>query len=411
MKNKKTLAVLGGVLILVLMLVSTNYAALSRVYHAITLFEEDMIVKNFSNMASMFETVEITGPETVYPFGRAEQNLPTHYQYNGQQRATSEFLDRTRTTALLVLKGDNITFEEYFLGTQAEDRRISWSVSKSFLSAIFGVAVSEGSIRSLDDPVTHYLPELIGSGYEGVSIKNVLQMSSGVRFDENYDSFNSDINRFGRLMAFGGSFDEFAASLVAEREQGTFLNYVSVDTHVLGMVLRKATGRRFVDYFNEKLWSQIGAEDSVLFMTDERQEPMVLGGMNIRTRDFARFGKLYRDGGFLNGKQIIPAQWVIDSITPDAPHLQPGPRDTAELRLGYGYQWWIPENADGEFMAIGIYDQFVYINQRAGVVIVKNSANADFMENEFESTTETVEVFRAIVASVDQASLHESSVH
>ena len=398
MTKKTSLTIISVMIILTLILM--NYPSLARVYHAMTLFNEDRIVQNFSNMDMMFETIEVEKPDSVYTFARSEQSLPTHYHYNGRQRNLEDFLDRTRTTALLVLKGDDIKFEEYYLGTQAEDLRISWSVSKSFLSALFGVAVNEGSITNLEDPVTQYVPELSGSGYEGVSIKNVLQMSSGVRFDENYNQFNSDINRFGRLMAFGGSFDEFAASLVNERKPGTFLNYVSLDTHVLGMVLRKATGHKFVDYFGDRLWSQIEAEDSALFMTDEHKEPMVLGGMNIRTRDFARFGKLYRDGGVWNDKQIVPAQWVSDSITPDAPHLVPGERDTSELDLGYGYQWWIPENADGEFMAIGIYDQFIYVNQKADVVIVKNSANTRFMENDFESTTETVEVFRAIVSAM-----------
>jgi CubicO group peptidase (beta-lactamase class C family) len=400
MKNRKLRTISSLVFILLSALVITNYSSLTRVYHAITLFDEDRIARNFSNMESMFETIEIRNPDSVFTFGRSEQNLPTQYSYQGETRRIDQFLERTRTTALLVLKGNDITFEEYYLGTRAEDRRITWSVSKSFLSALFGIAIEEGSITSLQDPVTQYVPELIGSGYDGVSIKNVLQMSSGVRFDEDYGSFNSDINRFGRLMALGGSFDEFAASLVNEREPGTFLNYVSLDTHVLGMVIRKATGRTFVDYFNKKLWSQIGTEDSALFMVDKKQEPMVLGGMNIRTRDFARFGKLYRDGGMWNGNQVVPAQWVIDSVTPDAPHLIPGQRDTSAHSLGYGFQWWIPENAEREFMAIGIYDQFVYINQEAGVVIVKNSANIDFMENAFEATTETVEVFRSIVRSL-----------
>ena len=397
---KKALIILS--LIIFPTLVYANYASLARVYYAITLFDEDVIVENFSNMEELFETIEVKKPETEYTFGRSEQSLPLFYTYNGEQKNVQEFLERTRTTALLVLKDNDIKFEQYYLGTHAEDRRISWSVSKSFLSAIFGVAVDEGSITSLHDPVTDYAPELIGSGYDGVSIKNVLQMSSGIKFDENYKKFSSDINRFGRMIAFGGSFDEFATSLVNEREPGTFLNYVSLDTHVLGMVLRNATGRTFVEYFDEKLWSKIGAEDSAVFIADKHQEPMVLGGMNIRTRDFARFGKLYRDGGRWNGKQIVPAQWVTDSTTPDAPHLKPGKRETSKQNLGYGYQWWIPENANREFMAIGIYDQFVYINQEAGLVIVKNSANTDFMDNEFESTTETVEVFRSIVLSLSE---------
>ncbi len=400
MNLRTLLTVSAFILAVFITLAFMNYASLARVYYAITLFDEEVIVGNFSNMDTMFETIEIEEPDVTYTFGRSEQRLPTLYTYNSETRNIDDFLTRTRTTALLVLKDNDIKFEEYYLGTHAEDRRISWSASKSFLSAIFGIAVGEGYIANLKDPVTQYVPELTGSGYDGVSIKNVLQMSSGIRFDENYDRFNSDINRFGRIMAFGGSFDEFAASLESEREPGTYLNYVSLDTHVLGMVVRKATGRQYTDYFNEKLWSQIGTEDSAVFIVDENQEPMVLGGMNIRTRDFARFGKLYRDNGRWNGKQIVPAQWVADSVTPDAPHLQPGKRETSDHNLGYGYQWWIPENADSEFMAIGIYDQFLYVNQKAGIVIVKNSANSDFMEQAFESTNETVAVFRSIVSSM-----------
>lgn len=400
MARKTVFSALGLVIAGLVVLSATSCSTVKKVYHSITLFDEDVIVENFSSMDTLFETVEIkkTGPE--HQFDRAIRTLPAEYLYKGEKRATKTFLEKTNTTALLVLKNNSITFEDYYLGTTEHDRRISWSTAKSFLSAIFGVAVAEGDIVSLQDPVTQYVPELKGSGYDGVSIKNVLQMSSGVHFDEDYDRFNSDINRFGRNMALGGSFDEFAASLKKEREQGEFLHYVSIDTHVLGMVLRNATGREITDYFNEKLWSQIGTEDSALYIVDSYNEPMVLGGLNLRTRDYARFGKLFLDNGRWNGKQVIPASWVVDSTTPDAPHLIPGERDTADINLGYGYQWWIPENADQEFMAIGIYDQFIYVNQKAGVVIVKNSANIDFMENNFESANETVEVFRTIVAAL-----------
>src|SRR5690606_15837547 len=107
-------------------------------------------------------------------------------------------------------------------------------------------------------------------------------------------------------------------------------------------------------------------------------EPMVLGGMNMRTRDFARLGLLYLNNGRLNGEQIVPEAWVKASMTPDAPHLIPGERASATMPLGYGYQWWIPERADQELLAWGIYGQYIYINQKAGIVIVKNSANLKF---------------------------------
>lgn len=344
--------------------------------------------------------IKRSGP--VFEFKRRPKPLPAVYEYKGEKRNTVDLLKLTSTTALLVLQGDHITFEKYYLGTAENDRRISWSVAKSFLSAIFGIAVDEGHIPDLNVPVTKYVPELKETGYEGATIKNVLQMSSGVRFNEDYGDFNSDINRMGRILALGGSFDDFAKTLENERMPGTFLHYVSIDTHVVGMVLRGATGRKISEYFYEKLWSKIGAETDIYYVTDSLGEPMVLGGLNMRTRDYARFGRLFLNNGKWNGKQVIPLEWVRASVTPDQPYLKPGKREGSDGTLGYGYQWWIPENADQEFMALGIYDQFIYINQKAGVVIVKNSANLDFMENDWEHTTETIELFRAVVNSLTE---------
>lgn len=372
---------------------------IKRLYHVVTLFDENVIVSNFSSMQTLVPTVEIKASTKPSLFQKNIKALPKSFHYKTEQDVP-QFLERTSTTALLVLKGNTITYENYFQGTQDTDYRISWSVAKSFLSALFGIAVDEGAINSIDEPVTTYVPELSGTGYDGVRIKDVLQMSSGVGFNEDYMDFNSDINRFGRTFALGGSFDEFAATLVREREPGTYLHYVSIDTHVLGMVLRAATGTDIVDYFNKKLWSKIQPESSVFYIVDDLGEPMVLGGMNLRTRDFARFGQLYMNHGRWNGEQLVPVDWVNASITPDAPHLVPGVRDTASINLGYGYQWWIPEGADQEFMALGIYGQYIYVNQKAGVVIVKNSAHREFAENGFESATEAAEFFRAIVDSI-----------
>jgi CubicO group peptidase (beta-lactamase class C family) len=394
----KLVAVVAAILVLLL---AFNWQKATSLYYTVTMFDADKIVSNFVSMQTLTPTVEVISQSEPHYFESQSRELPANYDYKGQQRSTSDFVTKSQTTSLLVLHDDVITHESYYLGTKPEDRRISWSVAKSFLSAMFGIAVHEGAIKSLDQQVTDYVPELIGSGYDGASIKNVLQMSSGVGFDEDYQDFYSDINRFGRMFALGGSFDDFAKSLKKEREPGTFLHYVSIDTHVLGMVLRKATGESIIDYFNNRLWSKIQPEASTYFIVDSNNEPMVLGGLNMRSIDFIKLGKLFLDNGRWKGQQVVPEQWVQDSITPDAAHLMPGKRDSAETTLGYGYQWWIPENSDGEFMALGIYDQFIYINQTAGVVIVKNSANIDFMQNDYESTDETIALFRSIVKSLD----------
>ncbi len=373
---------------------------LKQLYATIHLFDEDVIVANFSTMKASFPSTTIQRSGNVNAFGHKPRALPESFEYKGERRSMESFLSDSSVTALVVIKGNDISFEEYYQGTGELDPRISWSMAKSFLSAIFGVAVHDGLIPDLHQAVTDYVPELKGSGYDGVSIKNVLQMSSGVYFNEDYGDFNSDINRFGRTMALGGSFDEFAASLSSDREQGTYMHYVSIDTHVLGMVLRAATGRTFIDYFDEKLWSKLGTEKDAIYLTDSTGEPLVLGGLNLISRDYARLGLLYRDFGVINGEQIIPAQWIEDSITPDAPHLMPGERDSSDTDLGYGYQWWIPQQADGEFMALGIYGQYIYINRKADVVIVKNSADLGFMDNQYESKDIAVAAFRAIANSL-----------
>lgn len=384
-------------LLAIIVVLVLKWESAKRLYDVTTLFDEDKIVTNFSNMKDILKSVEIQSDGEPYYFAYQDQALPEQFRYKNNNVATKEFLERTATTAFVVLKGETITHESYYLGTQAEDKRISWSVAKSFLSALIGVAVEQGKIENVNDLVTKYVPSLGSSGYDRVTIKNVLQMSSGVAFDEDYKRFASDINRMGRLMALGGSFDDFARSLVKEREQGTFMHYVSVDTHVLGMVLRAATGGSIVDYFKTQLWDKIQPEASTYYITDDTGEPMVLGGLTMRSRDYLKIGKLFRDGGQWNGEQVISESWVQQSTTPDAAHLRPGKRDTADTKLGYGYQWWLPENADQEFMALGIYDQFIYIDLKSNVVIVKNSANINFTDNDYESTDESIAFFRSVV--------------
>ena len=392
---------ISAILVLLIALFAGVFSTeIRQLYHTIHLFDADVIVHNFSHMKDIAPIKVVPRQGPVNAFGSQPQPLPETFQYKGESRKISDFLTDSSATALVVIKGNDITHESYLQGTQATDYRVSWSMAKSFLSAIFGVAVQEGAIKDLNAPVTDYVPSLIGSGYDGVTIKNVLQMSSGVYFNEDYGDFNSDINRFGRIMALGGSFDDFAASLTSEREQGTFMHYVSIDTHVIGMVLRAATGKSIVEYFNEKLWSKLGTEQDAIYITDSTGEPMVLGGLNLISRDYARLGTLYRDNGMLNGQQIIPANWIEKSITPDAAHLMPGKRDTANTNFGYGYQWWLPENPDQEFLAIGIYGQYIYIDRKHNVVIVKNSADRNFMANQYESKDIAVAAFRAIAQSL-----------
>jgi CubicO group peptidase (beta-lactamase class C family) len=372
---------------------------LTRLYHVNTLFDEGNIVSNFSSMKDLFFNVDVkrSGSEMVLAEGKRE--LAQNYQWDGIAKSVQDWLDITKTTSLIVMRNGVIAHESYLMGTKPEDKRISWSMAKSFLSAIFGTVVADGRIKSLDDTVDAYVPRLKGTVYESVTIRNVLRMSSGVKFDEDYEAFGSDINRMGRVLAMGGSMDDFAAGLEArEREQGTARQYTSIDTHILAMVLRAVTGKDLPALMQETLWSKLGVEDDAVYLTDGYGVAFALGGLNMRTRDYARFGQMMLDEGNANGQQIVPADWVAESTTGSAP-----PSASPTDKLGYGYQWWVPADPDGEFFAIGIYGQYIYVNRPTRTVIVKTSVHRDFDNDGVGGRLveqENIEVFRAIVTGL-----------
>ena len=386
------LAILLGVLIAAL-----GYRRrLYRLFKSITLFSPGVIVENFRSMHRIFPTKRVKKSPQPFTFEYGDFQLPAEFHYKGETLNTRQFIEDTGTTGLLVLHKDRIVFEEYRLGQTPQTTSISWSVGKSFVSALFGIALHEGYIDSIEQAVTDYVPELKGSGYDGVRIKDVLQMSSGVKFNEDYADFHADINRFGRHLALGASLDRFSASLVRENPPGKFHHYVSIDTQVLGMILARATGTTLSDYLETRLWQKIGTEADALWITDDKGMELALGGLNITLRDYARLGRLYLNEGNWNGEQIIPVQWVRDSIAPDAPHLQPGLNPLSTNLMGYGYQWWIPETPRGDFLAIGIYNQFIYVNPGSALVVVKTSANYHYKEDTNTSEYQSVALFQAI---------------
>lgn len=397
--------IFGGLAVIIVGLAILTFAFRGKIDRAstiLTLFTGAEQYENFNRMKELFPTGEMTPADQPFQFGESVQiALPASFKYNGDDRDLQTFLQETDTSALLVLKDGNVVFEEYWLTGGRDVQWMSMSVAKSFVSAAVGIAVSEGHIASIEEPVTQYVPSLAGSAYDGVRIKDVLQMSSGAAWSEDYNDPDSDISRFGRIFALGGSLNEFAATLTRDNEPGTFNRYNSTDTQVLGMLLVEATGRSITDYMTEKLWHPMGAESSAYWLLDDEKMEMAFAGMNATARDYAKIGELYRLGGRLNGRQVAPEPWVSASVTPDALHLQPGKNNPAsDFELGYGYQWWIPEGDEGEFSAIGIYNQFVFVNPTDGVVIVKLSANSDYGSTTDESSyreIETIEMFRAII--------------
>ncbi|KIT14457.1 serine hydrolase domain-containing protein [Jannaschia aquimarina] len=352
---------------------------LARLWAVNSLFEPDRIVANFSNMDRAFLNVPLTMSGDPLPLAPTDPvPLP---------RGTDAWLTERAVTALVVLRGGEITHESYHLGTSAADRRISWSVAKSFLSLLTGILLDE-QVLALTDPITRHVPALAATAYDGATVEDVLQMESGVEFDEDYLARNSDINRMGRELALGGTLDGFAAGLSARaRAPGEAMQYVSMDTHVLGMVLRGATGREIPELLSERLLGPMGAEGPGYYLTDGSGVAFVLGGLNLTTLDYARFGLLVARDGRRGERQIVPADWVRRATTASA--------RTAPGETRYGYQFWIPaEPRSGEVLARGIYGQYVYVDRARDIVVAVNAADRSFREpGAFEAS---VEMMRAI---------------
>ena len=339
---------------------------LARLHAVNTLFDESRIVGNFSGMDALFLTASVSrgdGPVTPLP-GGAPLDLPA---------VAAEWVRRTSVTGLVVLDRGAVVFERAYLGTHLDDRRISWSIAKSFLSALFGISVARGEV-ALEDPVTAHAPRLVGSAYDGVSVRDVLTMQSGVTFDEDYLDPRSDINRMGRVLALGGTMDGFAAALEArDRPPGREWDYVSIDTHVLAMVLRGATGRPLPELMGARLIAPLGLEAAPYYLTDGEGVAFALGGLNMRLRDYARFGLMVAREGRIAGRQVVPAAWIAQSTAPQAA--------TAPGAIRYGYQWWVPADArPGEALARGVYGQHLYIDRARDVVIVATAADRGFRE-------------------------------
>lgn len=392
---KIILIIVGAVLLLGVGLLVTKGEDIKRLVAVNTMFDADKIVDNFSNMDRGFLihplTVPISDAWSVEPVA-----LPETVDIAGAERPLADVLAELDTTALVIVRGGKIISENYYLGTGPDDRRISWSVAKSFMSGLYGKALAEGDVASLDDEVTIYVPELKGTAYEGASLRNILNMSSGVRYNEDYLDQSSDINKMGRTIALGGSLDTYTTTLMdTQFEPGSDWQYVSMDTHVAAWALRNATGRTLHDLW-EETYSPLGFRQQPYYMVDGKDVAFALGGLNLTTRDYAKFGQLFLQMGEWKGEQLIPADWVAQSTTHSAPAM-------SDRGVGYGYQWWVPMPADEDYFAVGIYGQYIYIDPKTNIVIAKNAADREFMfadEVGTHSMNKNIELMRSLAAQL-----------
>ena len=362
-------------------------------------FEAETRAHNFRNMDDYYPHVDIAPSNTPAAYAEALAPKNLTYEFDGEERKVSDFLGRTESSSLLVIQDGTIVQEEYLNGAEQTSRHTSWSVAKSFVSTLIGIARDEGLIHSVEDKVSDYLPELEGSAYGAARIKDVLQMSSGVDFTESYGAAGADTTfvmssvqlLFNKALILGISMDSQLADYVKLEEPGTRFYYRSSDTHLLSAILRRVYDKPFEAIVSEKLWQPLGMESKASWGT-ATDTPVGFCCLNATSRDFAKLGSLFLNNGNWNGRQIVSSQWVNEATIPSDDHVQP---ENARGTRGYQYQWWVPKDYDGEFFANGIWGQSIWVSRRHNMVIVRTATDPNFLEN----MAETIAVFRAISTS------------
>lgn len=332
--------------------------------------DADINSLTFRNMDTLFTTRSVPRSGPVWRLARDDHSLDFTYAFNGQRYTSEQFLDRTFTDALLVMKDGRIVSEIYRNNSDERTRFMGWSMTKSLISILVGIALDEKKIASLDDPIERYVPELEGGGYEGVTVRQILQMRSGVDYEERYDFANPGLaasNHINALVKNVTRFADPARTIKRAHEPGTTFAYKTLDTAVLGWLLERVTGTTVAAYMAQRLWEPLGTERDGYFIMDG---PPGVGreftgaGFNATLRDFARVGQMMLDGGRANGRQIVPADWAALSTRPTVGAATPS-------EGGYGLQWWML--GDSAYSAIGLQGQYIYVDPATRTVVVKLS--------------------------------------
>jgi len=334
----------------------------------------DVNVLTFHNVEELFPTsrVEASGKPWVLP--RAEAKLDFSYEYDGKAHRADEVLERTFTNALIVVKHGKIVFETYRNLTDDKSHFISFSMAKSITSMLIGVALARGAIHSLDDQITAYVPELKNSAYDGVKLRDALQMRSGANYHEVYASRYPDL----LSTAFEDSFVEqrarfadFARVMTRAYPPGEHFSYSTFESCVLGWVLERATHQSLTRFMTEQLWKPAGMESYGAWMLDGPSgvgREFAGGGFNAVARDYVRLGLMMLRGGRAGNRELVPQAWVEESTQPQERPVA----DPTEPAFAYHHQWWLVVGSQA-FMARGLQGQSIFVDPQTDTVIVKLS--------------------------------------
>lgn len=307
--------------------------------------------RDFRQMETIFpgHVVKARGPARALPPGKPLAIDPA---------VVDSYMKQWNTAGVIVLRDGKVVLERYGLGFDAEGRWTSFSVAKSFTSTLVGAAIKGGAITSLADPVTRYIPELAGSGYDGVTVQQLLTMTSGVKWNEDYTDPNSDVAKMLSVKAAPGEdlTVAYMKTLPRESEPGSKWVYKTGETNLIGVLVHRATGRVLSNYLSEKVFGPAGMERDGFWMTDQNGQEISGCCLSLTLRDYARMGQFALEGG----KGSVPAGWFADATRQHAPTGTPG--------FGYGYQWWTYPG--GLWGGQGIFGQSITVDPAKKVVVV-----------------------------------------
>jgi CubicO group peptidase (beta-lactamase class C family) len=312
--------------------------------------EERCLVGLYSHYGEILPSRVVAKAASPRALKRSDKPLPP----------VEPFLQQNRNTGLLVMRGDTIHAERYQYGRKAEHRMASMSMAKSVVSLLIGIAIANGKIASIDELAERYVPELKGHPYGETSLRHLLTMTSGVRFTERYDG-NDDITALSRatmLQQGPGGPQALLPFNVRERPAGERFSYSSAETVVLAHVLRAATGQPVSDYLSEKIWKPMGAEADASWNLDKSGYELGYCCLNATLRDYGRLGMLLANGGSLDGRQIVPADWLRAATAPGT------------VNPGYGYKFWVAPRGIDRFSLIGIRGQAINVDPATRTIVV-----------------------------------------
>lgn len=320
-------------------------------------------VYNFADIKDYkkFPARTIENSETLFQFHNSTSDqMPKKLKMNKKEYSFEKFLDKTKTVAFLVIQNDTIKYEHYTGKYNQTSIVPSFSMAKSITSILIGCAIDDKLIKSVHEPITNYIPELTENGFNDVTIEQVLQMTSQLKFNESY------VNPFGDAATFyyGTNLRKSISKMKLKSDSSDSFDYVSGNTQLLGLILERALEDKTIsDYLEEKLWKPLQMEYDASWSLDRKKNGLekTFCCINARARDFAKIGRLYLNNGNWNGKQIVSEEWVKQSTKVDT---------TNGSVWYYQYQWWLPTK-EGDFTAEGILGQYVYVHPEKNLIMVR----------------------------------------